>query len=93
MLAVERLSEAPAPGSDAASARVVVDRVVAAVDELRRPHGASPVGPYVSVSLGVSVFDATSPGWHRDRAAPQHADLLAHAGLQRCAAGPILPRE
>lgn len=71
------------PGSDEASARVMADRAVATVHELRRPHGASPVAPHVSVSVGVSVFDATSPGWHRDRADPRHADLLAHAVLDR----------
>lgn len=53
------------PGNDLASAQLMASSVLSAVAGLRRPHAASSVGPELTVSVGVSVFDADSPGWSR----------------------------
>jgi len=43
------------PGTDVAGAREVAERVLADVDGLRIPHGASPVADHVTVSVGLAV--------------------------------------
>ncbi|MFZ4287793.1 diguanylate cyclase domain-containing protein [Variovorax sp. HJSM1_2] len=44
------------PGSDAAAAAVVAQRCVAAVQAAQIPHDASPVSPWVSLSIGVASW-------------------------------------
>lgn len=43
------------PGMDAASARLLAERLVATVQQNAWPHPASPLGPHVTVSCGVAV--------------------------------------
>src|SRR5688572_29099816 len=43
------------PGTDSAGAAAVAGRACAAVERLAIPHGASSVGPYVTISAGVAT--------------------------------------
>ncbi len=43
------------PGMDAASARLLAEKLVATVQQNAWPHPASPLGPHVTVSCGVAV--------------------------------------
>jgi diguanylate cyclase (GGDEF)-like protein len=52
------LPDSSGPGAAALSAQVVD-----AVDGLRVPHGASPVGPWVSVSVGAAAYDDSAAAW------------------------------
>jgi diguanylate cyclase (GGDEF)-like protein/PAS domain S-box-containing protein len=72
-----RVEEAPAryggeefavvlPGADPDTARQAAEKFLRAVEARKIPHGASEVGPYVTVSLGTvsaRVTAGTTPGW------------------------------
>jgi diguanylate cyclase (GGDEF)-like protein len=70
------------PGNDRAAALRMASYVLREVADLHRPHAASTAGPELSVSVGVGVFDADSPGWSR-AVDPQRADQLARAELSQ----------
>ncbi len=54
------------PATDAAGAAVVAHALMAAMQQLALPHGASAVGANVTLSVGVSTFDVNSGGWVAD---------------------------
>ncbi|MBL8677532.1 MAG: diguanylate cyclase [Myxococcales bacterium] len=64
-------------GTEEAEARSVAERIRAAVIARAWPHGASPVAPHVTVSIGVAVRPKQSPT--RERGAPTPAALVALA--------------
>jgi diguanylate cyclase (GGDEF)-like protein len=43
------------PGSAAARARDIAERIAAAVRAQRMPHPGSPIGPHITISLGVAT--------------------------------------
>jgi diguanylate cyclase (GGDEF)-like protein len=51
------------PETDAAGARFLAAQLLDAVNALKVPHAASPVGQHVSLSIGVSSFDEQSSSW------------------------------
>ena len=68
------------PGTDRAGAMAQATRMLQALTLANLPHGASPVGPQVTVSIGLASFDAHCAAWlHRpDDSQPQ---MLAALGL------------
>ncbi len=52
------------PGTDIEGGRIVAARILEAVAALALPHGSSPIGPYVTVSVGVSSME--QPGEDED---------------------------
>lgn len=59
------------PGTDAAQACAAAEHIRAAVESVRLPHPGSPVGPYVTVSLGVASV--------RGSAGSAPTDIIGHA--------------
>jgi diguanylate cyclase (GGDEF)-like protein len=51
------------PQTDATGAEIVAMHLLEEVDALALPHAASPAHPFVSVSVGVTSFDARCEGW------------------------------
>jgi len=60
------------PQTDAAGARVQVQRCLDAIESAAIPHGHSPTGAHVTLSIGVAVADAA------DVAAPKGQESLIH---------------
>lgn len=56
------------PDTDAAGAAVLAHALMAEMQRLAMPHGASPLGPHVTMSAGVSTFDVSSVNWAADGA-------------------------
>ena len=65
------------PGTGEAGARVIAERIAAALREERMPHPDSPIGPLVTISLGVATAKPAQGYTHRDLTSL--ADRLVYA--------------
>lgn len=48
------------PATDTGQARMAAERLRQSIAALAIPHGASPVGPYVTLSIGIAQLDSTA---------------------------------
>lgn len=77
------------PNTPRAGAAHLAGRILSAVSGLAIPHASSPTADHVTVSVGVGVFDRSSPGWTAAGSWPPRAVGEADRGL----AGPPITAE
>jgi diguanylate cyclase (GGDEF)-like protein len=75
------------PATPRRGAAVQAQRLLAAVEALDIAHADAPLARHLTLSLGLAVFDAASPGWPRDPHAfvpwqPAQLQAAADAALQ-----------
>jgi diguanylate cyclase (GGDEF)-like protein len=76
------------PETDSAGAAVVAHALMVAMQNLAVPHGASPLGLNVTLSVGLSTFDVSSGSWVADGVDSRFetaAPILRAADLLRAA--------